>query len=230
MLNALDEKSVKEALRDLRDNADYVGLKNSALARSRADWLIGINLTRAFTGLARQMGYSGVWRVGRVKTPTMALVVRREREIKNFQGKKHYKLEVQFKHENGLISTVWKPGEEFLGLDGEGRVLQRGDAENVLKKLCEAKEMQIADCIEEQHNENPRLPYSLSALQIEAGKRFGYSPKDVLDTAQKLYETKYTTYPRSDCDFLPENQIKDAPTIVKKYWQDAGMERPLWKS
>lgn len=241
LLNALDEKSVRAALGDLRDNSDFAGLKNSALARSRADWLIGMNLTRAFTVRAQQAGYSGVWRIGRVKTPTMALVVRREREIRDFRPKKHYKLEAVFRceNENGVIPAVWQPGEEVKGLDREGRVLQRADAENVLKKIRAAADISIADCAVTHHTENQRLPYSLSALQIEAGRKFGYAPKAVLDAAQRLYEAKYTTYPRSDCDYLPTNQLSDAERILRNLTQipeweamvkraDVGIQSKAW--
>ena len=91
LLNALDEKSIKSANADLRDNADFFNLKQSALARSRADWLIGMNLSRAYTLAARRAGHSKlVLPIGRVKTPTLALVVRREREIQNFKPVNYY--------------------------------------------------------------------------------------------------------------------------------------------
>ena len=87
LLNALDEKSVKTALADIRDNRDFVGLRNSALARQRADWLIGMNLTRMYTIRSQKAGYTGTISVGRVQTPTTALVVRRELEIRDFKPK-----------------------------------------------------------------------------------------------------------------------------------------------
>ena len=90
LVNALDEKSVHEALRDLRDNREFIGLRNSALARSRADWIIGMNMTRACTKHAEKAGYSSVVSVGRVQTPTLGLVVRREKEIQDFHpGESH---------------------------------------------------------------------------------------------------------------------------------------------
>lgn len=230
LLNALDEKSVRQALCDLHDNTEFEGLKKSALARSRADWLIGINLTCAFTKLAQQAGHSGVWRVGRVKTPTMALVVRREREIQAFQPKKHYKLEAQFQHENGVIRAAWQPDENFQGLDREGRVLQRDDVEAVLRQVNESANPKIVECVSQQHTEQQLLPYSLSVLQIAAGKKYGYSPKLVLDTAPKLYEAKLTTYPRSDCDFLPENQLADTKQILNNLAKLPGWEKRMEKA
>jgi DNA topoisomerase-3 len=225
LLNALDKKSIRAALNDLRDNKDFAGLKKSALARSRADWLVGYNLTRAYTKMAERAGYSGVMRIGRVKTPTMALVVRREREIRNFKAKKHYKLEVVFQHKNGPLKCVWQPDKDLTGLDNEGRLLQRADAENALKKIKEIAEIKISECLVTNHNQNQRLPYSLSALQIGAGKKYGYSPKAVLEAAQKLYEAKFTTYPRSDCDYLPVNQLSDAETVLANLSQ-----LPKWQN
>ena len=216
LLNALDEKSVKNSLNDLRDNKNFQGLKNAALGRSRADWLIGMNLSRAYTIRARQAGYENI-SVGRVMTPTMALVVRRDEEIKNFKPVTHYSIQAIFKNNFGEISATWQISEKISNLDSEGRLLDKKTAENFLKKFnSESKNFGKIISVEEKNKiENQRLPYSLSTLQIEAGKKFGYSPQIILDTMQNLYEKKLTTYPRSDCEFLPENQFDDAKEILE---------------
>ncbi len=216
LLNALDDKSVKDALMDLRDNRDFVGLKNSALARSRADWLIGLNLTRAYTIKMKEAGHTGVASIGRVQTPTMALVVRRENEINGFQPVKHFSLSVDWQHPNGIISSTWRPKENTDGLDDENRLLNKSVADSLLQKLKSAQSLsgQITKLEQTEKKEQPRLPYSLSALQIDAGRKFGLSPQQVLDTMQNLYEKKLTTYPRSDCDYLPENQTADINIIL----------------
>ncbi|MBR3457951.1 MAG: DNA topoisomerase III [Selenomonadaceae bacterium] len=217
LLNALDEKSVKEALRDLRDNRDFQGLKNSALGRSRADWLVGMNLSRAYSIRAQQAGYDGSISVGRVMTPTMALVVRREEEIKNFHPVKYFTVEALLHHEMGNIPAVWQIPEDTEGVDSEGRLVERSVADTFLRKLQDAPKGtrgKILSVEEKKQQEGQRLPYSLSALQIEAGKRYGYSPQTVLDTMQSLYEKKLTTYPRSDCDYLPENQFDEAGQVL----------------
>ena len=213
LVNALDEKSVKQALNDLRDNREFVGLRNSALARSRADWIIGMNLTRACTIKGRQAGFSSVVSVGRVQTPTLALVVRREDEIKNFKSVEHYLVRVAWQHENGILPTVWKPMEGLPGLDAEGRLVDRSVAEE-LAKMLKGKNCTVTKMEQKNGELPPRLPYSLSALQIDAGRKFGYSPQEVLDTQQELYEKKLTTYPRSDCDYLPENQLMEAGQVL----------------
>ena len=213
LLNALDDKSVKTALGDLRDNRDFVGLRNSALARSRADWLIGMNLSRIYTIRARSAGYPGTVSVGRVQTPTLSLVVRREMEIKNFKPMDYYLLKVTWQHHNGELATLWKPSPDLEGLDSENRLIKKEVAEDVARKI-EGQAGKVTSVEQKKGQTGQRLPYSLSALQIDAGKRFGYSPQEVLDTQQSLYEKKLTTYPRSDCDYLPENQLAEVPQIL----------------
>ena len=229
LLNALDVKSVQEALRHIRPNDEFVGLRNSALARSRADWLIGMNLSRIYTILARSAGYDSVVNVGRVKTPTMGLVVRREIEIRTFKPVTFFTPQVEFRHANGTFRVKWKAQEQD-GVDEEGRILKKDLAEEILtsSSVPPAK----IESVEQKKGTSPqRLPYSLSALQIDAGKIFGYSPQEVLDTQQALYEKKLTSYPRSDCDYLPENQLGDAAAILKNLAAaDSSLERFIEKA
>ena len=229
LLNALDVKSVQEALKHIRPNDEFVGLRNSALARSRADWLIGMNLSRIYTILARSAGYDSVVNVGRVKTPTMGLVVRREIEIRTFKSVTFFTPQVEFRHANGSFRAKWKAQEQD-GVDEEGRILKKDLAEEILtaSSVPPAK----IESVEQKKGTSPqRLPYSLSALQIDAGKIFGYSPQEVLDTQQALYEKKLTSYPRSDCDYLPENQLAEAAAILKNLAAaDSSLERFIEKA
>ena len=134
LLNALDEKSIHESLGDLRSNGDFVHLKDSALARSRADWLIGMNLSRAYTLSARRQGHRVVFPIGRVKTPTLALVVRRQRELDDFVPVTYYVVKADFEHKNGMIRAQWQPKDTQAGLDSEGRCIQ----EEAAKDFCPA--------------------------------------------------------------------------------------------
>ena len=219
LLNALDYQSIKNANSDLRDNADFFNLKQSALARSRADWLIGMNLSRAYTLAARRAGYRRlVLPIGRVKTPTLALVVRREREIENFKPVDYFLIRAEFKHENGEFSAQWQPKiiksnkDKF---DESKRLIDKNFAEEMLKNFKEKPHDGKISLYETTEKKDLQpLPFSLSALQVMAGKQLGYSPQKVLDTAQALYEKKLTTYPRSDCSYLPPNQLKDATKIL----------------
>lgn len=215
LLNALDEKSIAESLQDLRDNRKFLPLKNSALARSRADWLIGMNLSRAYTLAARRQGHRVVFPIGRVKTPTLALVVRRQRELEHFVPVQYYILKAVFDHANGRITAQWQPKDTQAGLSPEGKVLEEAVAQGVLERLRNHPDGTIASRTKTKKKEPQRLPLSLSSLQVLAGKRYGYDPQQVLDAAQQLYERKLTTYPRSDCEYLPLNQRKDCPAILK---------------
>ena len=125
LLNALDEKSIHESLGDLRSNGDFVHLKESALARSRADWLIGMNLSRAYTLSARRQGHRVVFPIGRVKTPTLALVVRRQRELDDFVPVTYYVVKADFQHKNGIIRAQWQPKDTQAGLDPEGAAFRK---------------------------------------------------------------------------------------------------------
>lgn len=215
LLNALDEESIKKANANLRDNKDFLNLKKSALARARADWLIGMNLSRAYTLAARRVGKKEVLAIGRVKTPTLALVVRRERELQNFKPVDYFIIKAIFAHQNGEFITTWKPQDTQKGLDSENRLLDENIAKDLIAKFASKTEQgKIIAYQKAQKKEAQRLPFSLSTLQVLAGKRFGYEPQLVLDTAQKLYEKKLTTYPRSDCEYLPQSQFNDAKVIV----------------
>ncbi|MBR4641271.1 MAG: DNA topoisomerase III [Selenomonadaceae bacterium] len=220
LLNALDETSILRANDDLRDNADFFNLKQSALARSRADWLIGMNLSRAYTLAARRLGHRDlVLPIGRVKTPTLALVVRREREIKNFKPTDFFTIRATFAHVNGIFSAQFKPSKKMLKLkafDSEERLIDKNFAEELVKKFSTAPlKGKISSYKTTERKESQPLPFSLSSLQVAAGKAFGYTPQQVLDAAQSLYEKKLTTYPRSDCEFLPTTQFKDAQKILR---------------
>lgn len=215
LLNALDEKSIKKAVNSLRSNTEFINLKNSALARARADWLIGMNASRAYTIVANRAGHKVTLPIGRVKTPTLSLVVRRERELDNFKPIDFYVLKAQFVHNEDLFTAIWKPKDIQAGLDSEGRLIDHEVAQNMADRFGQSKEKGKVSLYQTtEKKESQRLPFSLSALQVLAGKKYNYDPQLVLDTAQKLYEKKLTSYPRSDCDFLPENQFEEASEII----------------
>jgi len=232
LLNALDETSILRANANLRDNAEFFNLKQSALARSRADWLIGMNLSRAYTLAARRKGYDNlVLPIGRVKTPTLGLIVRREREIQNFKPVDFFTIRILFAHTNGDFIAQFKPSKKMLDLpafDSEGRLIDKNFADELVKKFSAAPfDGKIISYKTTEKKESQPLPFSLSSLQIAAGKAFGYTPQQVLDAAQNLYEKKLTSYPRSDCEYLPTTQFKDAQRILKNLnsFPDAALKK-----
>ncbi|MCU8003533.1 DNA topoisomerase III [Shewanella sp. SM96] len=217
LISDLNPQAVKRALTQLRSNREFIPLSTSALARSRADWLYGMNMTRAYTIQGKKVGYQGVLSVGRVQTPLLGLVVRRDEEIAHFQSKPFYEVLAHLATEKReTFSAKWQPSEACQPyMDEEGRVLVRGLAQNVVSRISD-KPALVTQLVAKDKKQNPPLPYSLSALQIDAAKRFGMSAKDVLDTCQSLYERhKLITYPRSDSRYLPVEQHNLAPSVLK---------------
>ena len=228
LLNALDEKSMRYALEHMHDNRKYQPLKDSALARSRADWLMGMNLSRAYTLEQQHLGNKVTFPIGRVKTPTLALVVRRERELQNFVPVEYYVLQVQYGHEKGDFWATWKPKDTQQGLDPDGHMLDQTILNNLRDRLMQSPEGTISLVEKKKKKEGQRLPFSLSSLQIVAGKLYNYTPQEVLDIAQKLYEKKYTSYPRSDCEYLPVNQLSDGKAILSNLVNMGHKELAVW--
>ena len=228
LLNALDEKSMRYALEHMQDNKNFQPLKDSALARSRADWLMGMNLSRAYTLEQQHLGKKVIFPIGRVKTPTLALVVRRERELQNFVPVEYYVLQLQYAHENGEFWATWKPKDTQQGLDPDGHMLDEHIAQEVRDRLLAEPSASISLVEKKKKKEGQRLPFSLSSLQIVAGKLFNYTPQEVLDIAQKLYEKKYTSYPRSDCEYLPVNQLSNGKAILSNLVNMGHKELAAW--
>ncbi|MBB1323137.1 DNA topoisomerase III [Shewanella sp. SR43-8] len=216
LISDLNPQAVKRALGQLRSNREFIPLSTSALARSRADWLYGMNMTRAYTIQGRKVGYQGVLSVGRVQTPLLGLVVRRDDEIANFKPKSFYEVLAHLVTEQQQTFTAkWQPSEACQPyMDEDGRVLAKGLAENVVARI-NGQPAQVTKLEAKDKRQNPPLPYSLSALQIDAAKRFGLSAKEVLDTCQSLYERhKLITYPRSDSRYLPKDQHALATKVL----------------
>lgn len=210
LLNAKDDISLKRAFENIQDNNNFKNLYMAGLGRSRADWLVGMNLTRAYSVSARKYGYNTIFRIGRVKIPTLALVVNREKEIQNFKSTKYYELIGSFTKDNLPFRAQLKPSDKLT--NNENRIKDKAILQAIKLKLHNA-EITVKDVQEKELTEYPPLPYSLDTLQVEANKKYGYSPKIVLDTVQQLYEKKFVSYPRSDCNYIPEGQFEDAKKI-----------------
>lgn len=220
LISDLNLPAVRRALKKMRSNRDFIPLSVSALARSRADWLYGMNMSRAYTLLGQKAGYQGVLSVGRVQTPVLGLVVRRDEEIENFIPRDYFTLDALIPFQDELaafdIRARWKPSEACLPWqDEEGRILNRKLVENVANRIA-GQPAKVIESEQKQTKQAPPLPYSLSALQIDAAKRFSMSAQQVLDTCQSLYEKhKLITYPRSDCRYLPLEHYAQASSVTQ---------------
>ncbi|MDX1754731.1 MAG: DNA topoisomerase III [Marinobacter sp.] len=221
LINDLTPSAVARAIAAPRDNREFRRLSHSALARQRADWLYGLNLTRLYTLSYRQQGEQGVYSVGRVQTPVLGLVVERDRTIAEFEPKPYFRL---LAHTRGLdtepgsttFAARWLPDEAYRDhLDEEDRLLNREVAQQIASDV-EGRPGRITESRFRDRKEAPPLPLSLSALQIEAGRLFRMGAKDVLDTAQTLYERhQLITYPRSDCRYLPEEHYGQRKAVLQ---------------
>lgn len=216
LINDLNPQAVERAIETLRDNRDFVPLCISALARARADWLYGINMTRAYTLFGRNAGYNGVLSVGRVQTPVLGLVVRRDEEIADFVARDFFEVRAHILAENDQrFTALWQPSDACESWqDEEGRLLNRSLADHVCKRIA-GQPAKVTGYQDKRETDIAPLPFSLSSLQIEAARRFGLSAQSVLDICQRLYEThKLITYPRSDCRYLPEEHFAGRHAVL----------------
>lgn len=212
-ISALDVRTIKKGFANLKDNAEFKNIKDAAICRSNADWLVGINVTRGLTLAARQSGT--VLSAGRVQTPTLSLVVDRDREIEQFTKKPYWVLRATVAHPEGQFIASWEPDDLAPGLDAEGRLVNEKVAEQLIQKVV-GKNGNVLETKNVLKKKTPPLPFLLSDLQKKAEDKFGYSPKQTLDLGQTLYERhKVLTYMRTECRYLPNEMFEDSPTILQ---------------
>ncbi|HCJ1229257.1 TPA: DNA topoisomerase III [Pseudomonas aeruginosa] len=212
-LSALNDASIRAALGKLRPSAETLPMYYSALARSRADWLVGMNLSRLFTVLGRQAGYDGVLSVGRVQTPTLKLVVDRDREIAAFASVPYWAIDAVLSTDGQAFTAQWVA--PVACADEAGRCLQQAIAQQAAQQIRTAGSAQVVSVETERLREGPPLLFDLGTLQEVCSKQLGLDVQDTLEIAQALYEThKAATYPRSDSGYLPESMFAEVPAVL----------------
>lgn len=213
LISDTNSEAVKMALDNLKPDSDFHGDRDAALARSRADWLHGMNLTRLYTKMAERNGYNGgPLRIGRVKTPVTALVVRRDEAIDAFTPKPFWLVKANISVQNGTFSATWKPKDVQDGLDEEKRLIDKSVGDALVTRL-KGKPAVISKYECKKQSSKPPVGFSLPKLQMIASKKYDLSPAKVLEICQKLYELGILTYPRSDCEFLPDAHHDDAQRV-----------------
>ncbi|WP_165007792.1 DNA topoisomerase 3 [Neisseria yangbaofengii] len=211
--SGLDPASVKKALTSIKPGRQTEPLYQAGLARGRADWLVGMNLSRAYTvAYSAGFGKEHTLSIGRIQTPTLNLVVRRDHIIDNFQPYPYYVLSADFQAASKEVFTaVWQIPESLKNSDG--LCTDKAFVENLAKQLANAAGVVVSAKTDRKKTPAP-LPYSLSALQKEAGKKLGISASKVLKIAQELYEKhKITSYPRTPCRYLPQSQQSEVAEV-----------------
>lgn len=225
ILNSLDAPTVQKALANLQPNAQYQDLYQAALGRQRADWLVGMNLTRAYTILGRKSGYQGVLSVGRVQTPTLAIVVRREEEIRNFVPQRFWTLHCVVDSSPSFVvkyippkeyttSTSTNPTPKPAWLDDVFRVCDESQAKKIVSDVLASPTAKVVTFNTSPAKEKQPLPFKLSNVQSRMNAKMGVGVEEVLAACQSLYEKGYASYPRTDCNYLPPAQLPDAPHIL----------------
>ena len=216
LLYSLDPQYIKKAFCNLVDNKQFYNLYLAAVLRGYSDFVMGINGTRVYTIKAQQQGFKGVLSVGRVQTPTLAIITKRDEDIDQFIPHNYYTIIGVFEHQANLIQAYWKPTENTPKncLDNEERLIEEVFATSITNKI--KNKPGTVDLYEEkQLTELQPLPFNLSKMQIYANSKWGMSAREVLDTCQSLYqEHELQTYPRTDCQYLPENQFHNSSEIL----------------
>lgn len=216
LINDYNPKKIREALSSPRNNQDpiFVGWSRWGLARSRYDWLLGMNGTRAMTLSGRAAGHKGVLPVGSVQTPLLYVVRERDREIEHFKPHRYHRLTATLKNPSGhQFIARWIPGSAQQGLDEKGRLVDEAEASR-LCGLVEHQRGRVEDFTDQERRTAPPLPLSMNELQMEGFSRYGYTASEVMEAAQRLYDTyKAITYPRTDVRYLSEVHHQEAAEV-----------------
>jgi DNA topoisomerase-3 len=228
--SSLTDEAIRAAWSRLRPGGDYDGLGDAARSRSEADWLVGLNATRALTCLARSAGGEQLLSVGRVQTPTLAMIVARDRAIAAFVPESYWQVKGRFEAIGDAAPASWE-ATYFAGPvetkeqntkepreDDEAPRAERIGSAAVAERIAAAvqgRTGEITDAERRRTREAPPLLYDLTSLQRRANERYGMSAPDTLEIAQQLYEKKLLTYPRTDARYITPDQVGELPKILQ---------------
>ncbi len=197
-ISSMEESAIREGFESLRPGSDYDNLYYSALCRQRADWLVGLNGTRLFTVLYG----SKVLKVGRVQTPTLAMLVEREEKIRNFKKEQYYMAHILM---DGIDAAT-------------DRIDDKAQAESIAA-ACESKAATVTSVTKEKKTIQPPKLYDLTTLQRDANRLFGFTAKQTLEYTQSLYEKKLVTYPRTDSQYLSDDMEDTTRAVIRAVYK-----------
>ena len=231
-ISSLTEEAIREGFAKLKDQSDFQSLYEAGLSRAMGDWLLGMNATRLYTikyGQNKQ-----VLSIGRVQTPTLALIVNRQLEIANFQPKQYWELKTNYR-DTTFSALIRKSDEEIAAeeeksggkkkIDNPGidPIANREEGEALVERIKDLPFIVTNVGKKDGKEYAPRL-FDLTSLQVECNKKFAYSADETLKLIQSLYEKKLTTYPRTDCRYLPAEQFQDVARIITSLSGVSGLE------
>lgn len=209
-ISSLTPEAIRDGFRQLRDSREFDNLYHAGRSRAVSDWLLGMNATRLYT--LKYGGYKQVLSIGRVQTPTLAMLVERHKEIENFVPTTYWELETLYR--------------ETLFQCEKGRFLKKEEGEALLQQVQD-QAFAILSSEKKKGKEQPPYLFDLTSLQVNANKRFGFTADRTLKIVQKLYEQKLVTYPRVDTVYLPNDQYPKIAGILSKMQQYATFTQPL---
>ncbi len=207
-ISSLTPQAIVAGFEKLLDEEKTRSLYYEAYTRTCADWLVGMNASRVYSILLKKQGISDVFSAGRVQTPTLALIVKRENEIEQFQSKPFWE----------VIATFFINQKEYTG-KWEHEQNPRIDTQDLARKIatfCEEKQADIVEVNKERKKFEPPLLFNLSAIQATANSIYKFSPKKTLDVLQSLYQKGLVSYPRSDSNYVTKGEAETFPEIMKK--------------
>lgn len=207
-ISSLTPKAIQEGFRHLLDETETKNLYFEAYTRACSDWIVGMNASRLYSILLKEKGFSDVFSVGRVQTPTLALIVKRELEIEQFVSEPFWEVVAEFLMNGKKYKGKWE-------LDGDSRIKTAEMATNIAK-FCQGKDAAIQNIKRENKEFQPPMLYNLSALQAEANRLFKFPPKKTLDVLQGLYQKGIVSYPRSDSRYVTPGEADMFPDILQK--------------
>jgi len=207
-ISSLTPKAIYEGFRNLLEEQETRNLYYEAFSRACADWLVGMNASRVYSILMKEKGMNDLFSAGRVQTPTLALIVKREKEIESFQPEPFWEVVATFHIEGKIYEGKWVKDKETRLKD-----------EQLAKKIaefCHNKNAEIKEIIKERKEFQPPLLFNLSSLQATANKIYQFSPKKTLDVLQGLYQKGIVSYPRSDSNYVTRGEAETFPEILQK--------------
>lgn len=205
-ISSMTDEAIREGFANLRDEAQYKPLYLAGLSRAIGDWLLGINATRLYTLKYGRNSYGKgqVLSIGRVQTPTLALIVQRQKEIDNFKPEPYW-----------VLATIYRD-TQFTAT--KGKFTSKGEGEKAFSTI-EGKPFTITSVTKKKGSEQPKQLYDLTSLQVDCNRKYGYSAEMTLNTIQSLYERKFTTYPRVDTQYLSDDIYPKCPQTMNGLFQ-----------
>lgn len=221
-ISSMTEEAIREGFANLKPQDDYQSLYEAGLCRAIGDWLLGMNATRLYTLKYRQ-GQGQTLSIGRVQTPTLALIVKRQSDIKNFKPEKYWVLSTLYRD---TLFTLLEDKDKEDGESIKGKIKNEEDGKAALESIV-GKEFEIKDVSQKKGTEAPPRLFDLTSLQVECNKKFSFSADETLKHIQSLYEKKLTTYPRVDTTYLSDDVYGKCPSILQGLAPYAALIQPL---